>query len=471
MKEKLVMWANGAQEEKLLLAIELVADKNEVLIHKFPADIATEAFYNKLMNEWKSGQEVVFESGFETITRPLSVTEDLLPEDLKVDRTDLINRAKSEWHFIVLSSKLFELYKSEISDLKDKVEQASEYTQALWEEAKGFWDKVQNQIIERNLFRDHAQEIKRSTNDVFDKLKTMRKVLDQKFKANSKELAHEFRSSLDTINAKINEGKSLQPLFEELKNLQSKFKSASFSRDDRSKIWNYLDETFKTIKEKRFGNSSKNPTSSLDRIKNRYDGLLKAIERMQHSINRDQRDKNRENDFINKSDGQLESQLRQAKLQMIDQRIQSKQVKLDDMLKTKVQLESKMAKEQKRQEEAEQKKALNKEKAIKKAEIAKRIADESNQVIAENKDKLAVAVATLAADDVIKEAATEQNNTETDKKESIDNQEASSNKEESSIMDTIEDVVENVTDKIKDVLESVTEKIDEVIDSVTQEEE
>lgn len=74
-----------------------------------------------MSEKWKDDAEVEFPSPFTKIERKLSVSDSLLPDDIRVERPDLITRAQAEWHFVVLSSKLYGLYKSELEELKEKL--------------------------------------------------------------------------------------------------------------------------------------------------------------------------------------------------------------------------------------------------------------------------------------------------------------------------------------------------------------
>ncbi|MBU6342838.1 MAG: hypothetical protein KGS48_15200, partial [Bacteroidetes bacterium] len=151
MKNKLVIWGTNAQDEKVLIALELQADTNKVLLYTFPEAIASEEFANKMMSDWRNGSEVAFPEGYGTLERELSVTESLLPEDLKVERGDIIQRAQTEWHFAVLSSKLHAAYQQELAEFKEKIQALSNYDAKMWDSLKAFWDKVQGQSRERNL--------------------------------------------------------------------------------------------------------------------------------------------------------------------------------------------------------------------------------------------------------------------------------------------------------------------------------
>jgi len=118
MKKKIVIWANDENDKKILVGLELKAEENKIAIHTFPEEIATEVFYNEMMENWRNDKEVAFPEGHTTQEKPLSITESILPENIKVTRSDIVNRAATEWQFIVLSTKLYEMYKSELAEKK-----------------------------------------------------------------------------------------------------------------------------------------------------------------------------------------------------------------------------------------------------------------------------------------------------------------------------------------------------------------
>ncbi len=344
MKTKLVLWGTNAQDERVLIAMQLRAADNKVEIWTFPEAITTPEFAQQMLNEWRnSTAQLEFPEGGTHAVKELTVVENILPEDLKAERADLVQRAQSEWNFIVLSTKLHESYKSELAGIQDKISQLSDYSSEAWDSLKGFWDKVQEQLRDRNLFREHADVLRDGTNDLFDQLKKMRTSMSNEFEENSKSLFSQFNSVLDEIERKVEQGIQRFPdIFEDLKKTQSQFRDKKLKREHSNDIWNRIDSLFKTVKEKKFGTNAINDGSAGERLARRYEGLIGAMDKMQDSIDRDKDELDFQTKRVNNSTGQLEAQIRQAKIEMIVERIKSKQEKLDEMLATKSEVEFKM---------------------------------------------------------------------------------------------------------------------------------
>lgn len=480
MKNRIVLWGTDENEKKVLIALELQVKENKVDVHTFPEELATEVFYNQMMNQWRNNEEIAFPEGSKKEERVLTVSGNLLPESIKVERTDIINRASSEWHFSVLSSKMYEMYKGEVDALKDKVEQLTEYDKDLWNEMKAFWEKVQGQVKEKNLYREHANTLRKSSDLVFDMLKKLRKVLDAEFEKLSSEAVNGFFGKMDQIEGKIDKGLGLKPIFEELKKVQSEFRDAKFTRDDRNKVWKRLDAAFKTVKEKRFGDAGE-AQSATSRLQRRYDGLMSAVDKMQRSINRDKSDKNFQDKRIGQTGGQLEAQLRQAKVKMIDERISSKQLKLDDMMKTKIELEKKLAQEKKREVKREEKAKVEEVKNELKAKVVEEMKGKQAELSDDKKAKLEKAAAEIKetkkpkanAKEEAKEApaakATEEKDSAVEVSAIKDN-----GVKEPGLVEAITvlatEAIEDVVDTVKAVKEVVEEKIENVVDAISEEE-
>lgn len=70
MRTKLVLWGTNANDERVLLALELLPEKNEVNLHVFTEEQATDAFTKQLMDEWRVDKEVAFPDPHQIIKRP-----------------------------------------------------------------------------------------------------------------------------------------------------------------------------------------------------------------------------------------------------------------------------------------------------------------------------------------------------------------------------------------------------------------
>ena len=137
------MWGENARNERVLLAVSLDAEENKVHIWSIPEKDIPEEFYNKMMSQWREGEDLELPSSAEHRVTELTQADGILPEDLKVEKSDVIQRAQMEWAFVVLSTKLYKNFKSELEDLTDKVKRLEVYNSAVWDELKQTWTTIQ----------------------------------------------------------------------------------------------------------------------------------------------------------------------------------------------------------------------------------------------------------------------------------------------------------------------------------------
>jgi len=384
MKTKLVLWGTKGTEEnaqKVLIALELNPETNKVKSWFFEGEEASEEFSKALMDQWRKGEAVAFPEGVEAQDAPLSASTGLVPEGISTDKAELLARTQTEWIFIVLSTKLYKNYQVELEELQEEVDGLKSYSKEMWERMKDFWAKVQMQVSEQNLFREHTSNLRNRTNELFAQLKKMRSQEDAKFESEATGNYNKLVTILEPIEVSIEqEGADLQKAFDKLKTLQQTFKNSKLTRTLRSKLWDRIDDAFKKVKAKRSPNSS--PEGRLTR---RIEGLKGAIEKMERSIGRDKKELSIQNDKINSGDvSQLETQLREVRAKLIRERIDSKSKKLEDMYTTMKDLETKnarnLARKAKEDAAAAAKKAEEAKVAAEKAAIAaKKVADEVSE--------------------------------------------------------------------------------------------
>lgn len=392
MKNRIVLWGQNADDDRLLMSIQLLPEANQVEIKTWKEPKANEDLYKLLFEFWRNDKEAELPEPDAEIQRPLSVSNTLLPDELRVEDGDLIQRAQTEWHFTVLSVKLHQAYQAEIDELEQVVSKLDDYDKDVWDRLKEFWGKVEGQIREKNLLREQANSLRERSNELFNTLKGLRKRLDSEFKSISTDNRERLMNALGAVEENISKNLRMQSLFDELKKIQSQYHEAKMTREDRDKVWARLDKAFKSVKEKRFGSDDKgSPTNRLDK---RLQGLAGALESMERSIKRDEEELEFQNKRIGSAGGQLEAQLRQAKTIMIEERLRSKKEKYDDMVKTQEdlvkRLESLQAKEEQRQR-------LEEAKAAAKVKIDAQMKEQEAVLSDEEAEKLKKAAEELKA--------------------------------------------------------------------------
>ena len=273
---------------------------------------------------------------------------------------------------------------------------------------------------------------------------------------------------LADVEKKVSDGLRLQPLFDDLKEMQRKFREAKLTKDHRTKIWDRLDNAFKVIKEKRFGTSSSpagatgapgtgDDRSPGERLSRRYEGLMSAIDKMEKSIKRDEDDLDFQKRKVASTDGQLEAQIRQAKILMIEERIRSKREKLGEMTQTREELDRRVESQKERDaKKAEQDKIHEAKRAAEekiKSEI-KAAADARK----EDDDKLSKAAEQLKVEKGAPTAPKTEDAPAADTGESLlDAVIATVGDSVTDVVDTIKAVGEVVGDKIGDLVEDIKE--------------
>jgi hypothetical protein len=382
MKTNLVVWGKN-KDNRVLIALQLNARENKVDFYSFNAEETTEDFVKSLFEDWKEGKEVSFPGGANHMVLELKISESLLPQGYSSEDEALLSKTQAEWHYVVLSSRLHNNYSQELADIEEKIQSLTEFKNEHWEELKNFWTKVQKQIQERTLFKNHGEELRSRTNQLFDQLKDFRRKLDESFRSESAENLQKFKSLVEAVESKIDSGLSLQPIFEELKSLQNDFNKASFTKGDRGRVWDKIDGAFKKLKAKRYGadGGAKAPGEGTERIDRRIQGLQAAIAKMETSIEWDNKDLTFENKRASSSEGQLEAQLRQAKINMIEERIASKKVKLEDMKDTLSKLNTKKVGILKKMEEQREQQKIKEVKEELKDRIKTEIKEKTAELI------------------------------------------------------------------------------------------
>ncbi|MBK9270984.1 MAG: hypothetical protein IPM48_05260 [Saprospiraceae bacterium] len=420
MRNRIVVWGEDAEENKVLLAIALDADENKIHIWSIADRDCTEEFYNQMMADWREGKDLEFPGNTKHIIRELTMADSILPDDLKVEKSDVISRAQMEWHFAVLTAKLYRNFKNEMEEISDKVKRLEVFDIEVWDEMKNLWSNVQKQILDKNLFRDHIDSLRKKSDSIFEELKKLRESQKNETLEKSKEILDQFTEKIQVLAERLDSGGVIKNIFDDLVKIQNDIKGVDLlDRAHIRKLKVKLDHVFQAIKAKREAKSNQSSSHQWkDHVNQRMEGINQAIQRIEHSLGLDQKDIDFENKRIASTNGQLEAQIRVAKIKMIEERMRQKQEKLDELLKVREGLEKKQEKLQVKEEKEKEKQEVKRKVKIEEKKIKEKISQEIQQhqvELAGSEDKLL-----KAAEEIMESKKTIGNVNETSLAESDD---------------------------------------------------
>lgn len=341
MKDNIVFWGANEKDEKILVALRLRAADKKVDIWTFDEKICKKEFVDSMFADWDKLDISSFPKDHVFIERDASSPE-LLPAQIKTstpENADLISRAEREWTVKVLSLRLYEMIRSEVLALKEQVMSLTAYDKGSWDSCKAYWDKIMTNHNDRNLNREQASELREVVNTSFERLKELMADTNKQYEEESQANFFQITKKIDELQADFEKNPNkAKSTFNELRKLQGNMKDLRLNRSAYKDIRSKMNKAFEAVKK---GMAQ----SNLGHFEKRVKGLKSAIDKMQKSIDWDRGSI----DFQNKRSnsvhaGQLEMQLRDAKIKMINARIESKQAKLDDMTKTLATLEKKLKK-------------------------------------------------------------------------------------------------------------------------------
>lgn len=325
MRDKIVFWATDKHNAEVLAIVQLRAADNKIDIWTVPKLAVSKALEEKIAQNWELIEVADLPENTAHLERSLDQVS-LLPDDLRTTNTDLVNRAEREWYVKVLSLKLEAQLENEIAQLDQQVQQLVQYDPELWTVTQSYWDKINKYYQERDLSRESAAKLRDRINACFNHLKALRKAEAEQTDQAGRQKADEFIAKIEAIYQQISPTANLTQLFNQLKNLQNNTQQQQLPQKVLRKVHHTFNRAFEAIRAER-------NNSQYQQITARINGLENALQRLNKSLKFDEEDlayhQNRQND----ANGQLEMQLRQAKIRLIEGNVQEKRAKIADMQK------------------------------------------------------------------------------------------------------------------------------------------
>ncbi len=450
MKDKIVFWATNEKNQNVLVTLRLRASDNKVDIWMFEKSTISSEFVDKMFEDWANIDVDTLPEPYEYLEHDMS-SPSILPDTILANNTEMINRAEKEWYVKILATKLSMKLQEEVVQLVEQVGGMVKYDKDAWELSKKYWDKINQHFQSRDLTREQTASLRDMVNKAFNKLKKLRKDSNQELEQKAKENADIILKKLNIIIGQVSDSRNLNGLFDTLKQMQLELRNQKLTQELNKTVRDKMNEAFQQVKEARRNHRN-------NRLSNRIKGLESAISRMEKSTRRDEDDLAFQNRRVQASEGKLEKQLREAKIVMIQERLNSKGTKLEDMYKTLKELQNRV------KEDAERESArikAEKQKAEQRAKReASRKAKQAARAKAAEEAKIQKAKEDAETAEKAKEAALLASTAiEKTTEKAADLAEAVEAKTEA--------VVEEATEKATEVAEAVEEKAEAVVEEAT----
>ena len=353
MRDRFVTWGTRDGDRRLF-TFELDAEEAQIIRREVPAAQSTEDFMQVILNAWNNTTTLAYPEGTTKETVELTASGTIVAPGADVEDKVRVAGAEREWPFDVVSARLRKQFQGQFEELQDVIHGLDKFDEAIFERLKGAWNNVQNELNNKVLRYEHAHRVRKISDALFERMKQLRRGKEKESRVQSKEVKKGLRAKLTAAQSQLEEKADLRKLFNDLKKLQQEISKAQLTRDDRNSLRKSLDELFKATKSEinATGADAGAITKQRAGLEKRLAGLEHAIKRMKHSVHRDNQDIFYENKRIQRAGNQLAEQLGAAKLAMLNERVGGKQAKLDDMLKTEVDLNKRLDKLRKREEKA-----------------------------------------------------------------------------------------------------------------------
>jgi len=363
------MWGEIGTDRKALIAINLEEETAKIHIYAFPREEVTKEVQDGLFVEWKNGGEFTFPEN--AIHWEIDANSDtILPEDVKVERLDIVLQSQHKWGKKLMSSKINQLLTDEVKLLEEKASVVAEYDQSLWDKAKAQWEKIASYQKKNEISWEQTSVLKDKINTVFEALKAVKRINNENEDQANAVLVKSYFKRIEDLQAKLIYNDQWKYIFDELKKIQAELKDASIRWNHKRNLYNQVNAIFDDLRKYRM-------TEIISKTKERINQLTKILDGLKDSIARDNESYQMQVDKMQHyTRGKLSNEELQSRFGFILERTKEKETKAEGIKQTIAQLKADIEKEKKQQQEREEQRIKREqEEAAKQEEIeAKKLA-------------------------------------------------------------------------------------------------
>jgi hypothetical protein len=369
MNTRLVLWGEIGTDRKALIAIHLDEETAKIHIHAFPKEDVTKEIQDAVFVEWKNGGEYTFPDN--AIHWEIDANSDtILPEEVKVDRLDVVLQSQHKWGKKLMSSKINQLLTDEVKLLEEKASVVAEYDQSLWDKAKAQWEKIASYQKKNEISWEQTTVLKDKINAVFEALKAVKRINNENEDQANAVLVKNYYKRIEELQAKLIYNDQWKFIFEELKKIQTELKDAAIRWNHKRTIYNQVNAIFDDLRKYRM-------TEVVSKTQGRISQLTKILDGLKDSIARDNESYTMQVEKMQHyTRGKLSVEELKSRFGDILNRTKEKEAKAEGIKQTIAQLKADIEKEKKQQVEREQLKLKREqEEAAKQQELeAKKLA-------------------------------------------------------------------------------------------------
>ncbi len=348
MQQRIVTWGEIGTDLKALITIELDEANANIIINAFPKEKVSKELQDAIFNEWKNGGNFQFPET--TYQWTVDAQQDnILPNNIRVDRPILITEAQSLWSRKLMSAKLNQLLNEEVALLNQQLEGLKEFEQSLWDKAKTQWDKIADYQKKAEISWEQTTILKDKINLIFDSLKALKRINHEGDEEKTLQISKAFNKVIDELEDKLIYPDEWNNIFNELKKIQTNLKESPIKWSAKRKLQNKINDIYAALKKYR-------STEFINKSKARIKQLNQILSGFKENIERDKENyKMQVEKMQHYTRGKLSETELQERFSHLFDRIKSKEEKIKNISKTINDIERDIQKEQNRQEQELQK--------------------------------------------------------------------------------------------------------------------
>jgi len=392
MNTRLVLWGEIGTDRKALLTVHLDEAAAKIHLHAFPKEEVTKEIQDALFIEWKNGGEFTFPEN--AIHWEIDANSDtILPENVKVDRLDVVLQSQHKWGKKLMSSRINQLLTDEVKLLEEKASVVAEYDQSLWDKAKAQWEKISSYQKKNEISWEQTTVLKDKINSIFESLKAVKRISNENEDQANSVLIKNYHKRIEDLQAKLIYNDQWKYIFDELKKIQAELKEAAMRWNQKRAIYNQVNAIFDDLRKYRM-------TEMVGKTQGRITQLTKILDGLKDSIARDNEMYQQQVEKMQHyTRGKLSVEELKSRFGNILERTKEKETKAEGIKQTIAQLKADIEREKQQHEAREQQRLKREEEeAAKEQEAeAKRQAKQEAEVTAEEVTEESVAAISIQA--------------------------------------------------------------------------